>query len=49
MHRFIRDYKGTCWCTQESEPTDIEGGIGEEKKTQMGIRIHTEGRKFSQQ
>jgi len=40
--------KGTGWSTQESEPTDIEGGIGEEVKTQMGIRIRTEGYKFSQ-
>lgn len=26
--------KGTGWSTQESEPTDIESGVGEEVKTQ---------------
>jgi len=49
MHLFIRENKGTGWSTQESEPTDIEGGRGEEVKTQMEIiRIHTEELKFSQ-
>jgi hypothetical protein len=48
MHLFVGENKGTGWSTEESEPTDIEGGIGAEIKTHMGIRIHTEKRKFSQ-
>jgi hypothetical protein len=48
MHLFIGENKGTGWCTQESERADIEGGIGEEVKTQMGIKIHKEGHKFSE-
>ena len=47
MHLFIGENKVTGWSTQESETIDIESGIGE-VKTQMGIRIHTEGHKFSQ-
>jgi len=48
MHVFIGENKGTGWSTQECEQTDIEGGIGEEVKTQMWLRIHTEGHKYSQ-
>ena len=48
MHIFIGENKGTGWSTQESERADFEGGLGKEVKTQMGIRIHTEGHKFSQ-
>jgi hypothetical protein len=48
MHLFIGENRITGWSTQESEPTDIEGGIGEEVKTQLGIRIHTKGHTFSQ-
>jgi hypothetical protein len=37
MYPFKGENKVTGSSTQESERTDIEGGIGEEVKTQMGI------------
>jgi hypothetical protein len=37
MHPFKEENKGTDWSTQESEPIDTEGGVGEEVKTQMWI------------